>query len=268
MSAQETPALRSRYGAWAVVAGATEGVGRAFARSLAAAGMDVMLLARREEGLKAVAAELRATYPVAVETLAVDLSALESTAAVMAALGERDLGALVYNAGSDTAAARFVDTSMVDWASLIARNISSLTSLTHAFATRMAGAGRGAIVLVCSEAALGGADRVSVYSATKAFGLNLGESLWAELKPRGVDVLSIIIGATDTPTLRHLVSQKGIDPDTLALAQPQDIADQALAHLHDGPTFVFSEGGSSGALGAARRRHTEATSALMATFYN
>ena len=58
------------------------------------------------------------------------------------------------------------------------------------------------------------------------------------------------------------------DRAAVALARPQDIADQALAHLHDGPTFVFSEGGSRGALGAARRQHTEATSALMATFYN
>ena len=268
MTSPGVSSLRDRYGAWAVIAGATEGVGRAFARSMAAEGMDLLLLARRQEGLDAVAAELRAAYPVEIESLSVDLSAPDSTARIMSAVGERQLGALVYNAGSDTAAARFVDTPMADWASLIARNISSLTSLTHAVAARLSAAERGAIVLVCSEAALGGGDRVSVYSATKAFGLNLGESLWAELKPKGVDVLSIVIGATDTPTLRRQVAQHGIDPDALTLAQPQDIADQAIAQLHNGPTFVFSEGGCDGPLGAARRQHTEATSAVMATFYN
>src|SRR3546814_10558242 len=73
---------------------------------------------------------------------------------------------------------------------MIARNVQSLTEITYAFAKRFAAQRRGAIVIVSSSAALGGSARIGIYSATKAFGLNLGESLWAELAPFGVDVLS------------------------------------------------------------------------------
>src|SRR3546814_14016999 len=91
---------------------------------------------------------------------------------------------------------------------MIARNVQSLTEITYAFAKRFAAQRRGAIVIVSSSAALGGSARIGIYSATKAFGLNLGESLWAELAPFGVDVLSVVVETSDTPSLRALVSSK------------------------------------------------------------
>src|SRR3546814_19933675 len=79
----------------------------------------------------------------------------------------------------------FIDVDLDGWSSMIARNVQSLTEITYAFAKRFAAQRRGAIVIVSSSAALGGSARIGIYSATKAFGLNLGESLWAELAPFG-----------------------------------------------------------------------------------
>ena len=75
-----------------------------------------------------------------------------------------------------------------------------------------------------SIGSLSGCGRLAVYTATKAFGLNLGESLWAELRHKNVDVLSLVIGSTDTPTLRANLTRAGVDPDTVPLAKPADVA--------------------------------------------
>src|SRR3546814_8415256 len=94
---------------------------------------------------------------------------------------------------------------------------STLTYTLFPYTTLFRSQRRGAIVIVSSSAALGGSARIGIYSATKAFGLNLGESLWAELAPFGVDVLSVVVETSDTPSLRALVSSKGIDPSALQL---------------------------------------------------
>jgi short-subunit dehydrogenase len=109
----------------------------------------------------------------------------------------------------------------------------------HAFAALLAEAKRGGIILVSSDAAFGGVSRLAVYSATKAFGLNLGESLWRELRSQGVDVLSLVIGATDTPTLRKVLRERSFPVDTMTLSVPSEVVPAALKRLGDGPTLVY-----------------------------
>jgi uncharacterized protein len=109
----------------------------------------------------------------------------------------------------------------------------------HAFAARLAEAKRGGMILVSSDAAFGGVSRLAVYSATKAFGLNLGESLWRELRSQGVDVLSLVIGATDTPFVRKVLQEHSIPAETLALSVPSEVVPAALEHLGNGPTLVY-----------------------------
>lgn len=249
--------LKGRYGSWALVAGGTEGVGRGFSDALAAAGINLVLVARRQAVLDSVAAEIEAAHGVTVLPVATDLSVPGAADRLAEAVGDRDLGIVIFNAGSDSVCADFASVEWSHWSSLIARNVQTLAEVTHRFAGHLGARGRGAMLLVCSTGSLSGCGRLAVYTATKAFGLNLGESLWAELRHKNVDVLSIVIGSTDTPTLRANLTRAGVDPDTVPLAKPADVASASLARLASGPVFVFDELGGEATLGEARRAAVE-----------
>ena len=94
--------------------------------------------------------------------------------------------------------------------------------------------GRGGILLVGSGGCYGGGSFMSVYSASKAFQLCYAESLWAELRPYGVDVLFYALGTTDTPVLRALLAEKGL-PLPGGLASPEAVAGRGLERLPHGP---------------------------------
>lgn len=256
-------ALKARYGAWALIAGGTEGLGRAYADTLAAAGINLLLVARRQALLDEVAGQIEQAHGVSVVAVAADLAAPDAADRLVAAVGDRDLGLVIYNAGGDTACTDFLSRDMTHWSSLIARNIGTLTGVTHRFAAHLVQRGRGGLVIVCSNGSLGGTATLAVYTATKAYGLMFGESLWAELKPAGVDVLSVVIGATDTPHLRATLASSGFDPDTISLASPADVAPASLQRLASGPVFVFSELGGETVEADRRRNAVEASTAFM-----
>src|SRR4030088_3038703 len=185
--------LKARYGPWAVIAGASEGLGAEFARQLAAAGINCILVARRAQVLETFAADLRKLYGIEAIGAAIDLAEPSATERMLAAVGERRIGLFIFNAGGDGHATKYLDKAAEDWAPLVRRNVLTLMESVHAFGKRMVQNGRGGILLVASDAAFGGVWRLGVYSATKAFGLNLAEPLWAKLAPKGVDVLNLVI---------------------------------------------------------------------------
>jgi short-subunit dehydrogenase len=221
--------FEQRYGPWAVVAGASEGVGASVARQLGERGVNVVLVARNEATLDATAA----TVATETRTLVLDLSMPGADDALAAATADLDVGLLVYNAGADPYMSRFVDQPVDVWRALLARNCATVLGATHHFATRMVARGRGGIALVTSGAAWAGGSHVAVYGASKAFDLLLAESLWVELAPSGVDVLAMVLGATDTPALRRLVG----DRELHGLADSDDVARDLLDNLGNGPTF-------------------------------
>jgi short-subunit dehydrogenase len=227
------------YGPWALIAGASEGVGAEFARQVAAAGVSCVLVARRGAPLELLGRELQDRHGIGVRTITLDLALPDAGETLDRATADLQVGLLAYVAGSDPNGARFVDVPLAQWVALTRRNVDTLMSCAYLFGRRMVRARRGGIILVSSHAAFSGADRLSTYSATKAFGLNLGESLWAELKPLGVDVLNLILDATDTPTLRAALARHGIALDSLPLALPADVARVGLAHLSHGPTLIW-----------------------------
>lgn len=228
-----------RYGPWALVSGASEGTGAEFALQAAAKGMNLILVARRPDKLEELAVRIRGTHAVEVVTQSLDLS-LPGAARQLLLLGEgRDLGLVVFNAGGDSVGGRFLDSSFEAWRTLLQRNIELLTEACHGFATTFVRRGRGGLILVGSEAALGGTGRLSLYTATKGYALNFGESLWKELKPYGVDVLNLLIGATDTPKLRTVFAKFNLPPDAVPLASPAEVARVGLASLGQGPTVVL-----------------------------
>ena len=223
-----------RYGPWALVAGASEGTGREFARRIAASGVPCILVARRAEPLAALAKEIRAESGVECVTASIDLAAPDALDRIITAAGEREVGLFVSNAGADPNGSRFLDRDLTDWLELTQRNVVTTVACCHHFAGPMKARGRGGLLLVNSGACYGGASFLATYSASKAFVLCLGEGLWAELRPHGVDVLNLVLGMTDTPAFRALLAEKGLPvPD--GIASPVDVAKVGLDRLPHGP---------------------------------
>jgi short-subunit dehydrogenase len=222
------------YGPWAVIAGASEGTGRAFAKQVAAKGINCILIARREGPLTALADEIRAASGVECVTAAIDLAALDAFDQVVKAVGKREVGLFISNAGSDPHGVRFLDRELADWVDLVQRNVMTMMRCSYHFAGPMRDRGRGGLLLVNSGACYGGMTRLAIYSASKAFTLCFAEGLWAELRARDVHVLTLAMSMTDTPEFRRFLAAKGLPvPD--AIADPEKVAALGLERLPYGP---------------------------------
>ena len=246
-------AMRAKYGPWALIAGASEGTGAEFARQLAALGLNCVLVARRPEPLQRVSAEIRSDYSVETRVLTLDLCAEDAAERMRAAVADLEIGLYVSNAGADSSGMRFLDAPLDKWHGLLNMNVRTVMDAVYFFASAMKSRGRGGVLLMSSGAALGGQPRLAMYSGTKAFEVNFAESLWAELKAYGIDVVSIAAPAMDTPVLRAALKRKNLTADQLI--QPADVVRIALAELSAGPTYVFPLDPSQSAqeLNAARR---------------
>ncbi len=242
--------FRATYGPWAVVAGASDGTGAAFVEELARRGVNVVLVARR----RALLEELAAGLDVETRVVELDLSTDGAASALAAATADLEIGLFVYNAGADQHSVPLLDQPVDDLLALVRRNCSTVVEISHGFGRAMVDRGRGGLLLVTSGAAWVGASNVAVYGATKAFDLVLAEALWAEWRDSGVDVLGLVLGATDTPSLKRLLDRHG--GDLGPLAAPADVATEALDHLGDGPTWSYGMPDPTGPspLGALPRR--------------
>ncbi|WP_246696876.1 SDR family NAD(P)-dependent oxidoreductase [Methylobacterium planeticum] len=169
--------------------GASDGIGRAFARRLAEAGFDLILVARREVALAELAHELRSHHAIDGQVLAADLSDGEQVRRVAKATAGHDVGLLIAAAGYGTSGP-FIDGDLEAELSMIDVNCRALAQLTHTFARRFVERGRGGIVLMSSLVAFQGVPRAANYAATKAYVQTLAEGLHAELRSHGVDVLA------------------------------------------------------------------------------
>jgi short-subunit dehydrogenase len=226
--------FRQRYGPWALIAGASEGTGASFARQLAAEGVHCVLIARREGPLAALAEELRNDFGVECVTASIDLSAPDAVEQMAEAAEGREIGLFISNAGADTNGSQFLDAPIANWEALVMRNVMAVMRACHHFGGPMRQRGRGGIMLVGSGACYGGLPGISVYGASKAFDLVLGEALWAELRPHGVDVLNLVMGKTDTPAHRELMERLGV-PFPSDAASADAVAALGLARLPHGP---------------------------------
>src|SRR5690349_14685234 len=183
-----------RYGPWALIAGASEGIGEAFARALARRKLNLILLARREDKLRAVADEIAAKHGVEVHTLALDLADPDLASRVREGVGAREVGLLVYNAAYSHVGG-FFEQSLDVKLRMLDVNCRGPIVLCHELGAPMRARGRGGIVLMGSLAGMQGSPRLATYAASKAFDLVLAESLWGELRGHGVDVLACVAGS-------------------------------------------------------------------------
>jgi short-subunit dehydrogenase len=229
--------LQERYGPWALIAGGSEGIGLCFARRLAAAGIHLHLLARREAPLAAARHSLRSDFDIEVRTHALDLTEPGLEARLDALTGDSEIGLLVYNAGALHDAALFHDEPLDKATTLVALNCTGPLLFSHRLGSAMRERGRGGIILLSSMAGLCGGGYVAVYSATKAFDITLAEGLWAELAPHGVDVLGLVAGATATPAM----ASAGIVFDEGEAMAADQVALEGLERLPHGPLHVAGE---------------------------
>lgn len=183
----------TRYGPWAVVTGASDGIGRAIATELAADGLNLVLVARRERALDALATELADRFGVVARVVAADLGAREGVAKVMADTEAIEVGLLVAAAGFGTSG-DLIDNALEAELNMLAVNCGAVLEMSHRFGARFAAQGRGGLVLFSSLLAFQGVPRAANYAASKAYVQSLAEGLRRELAPRGVDVLSAAPG--------------------------------------------------------------------------
>jgi short-subunit dehydrogenase len=219
------------YGPWALVTGASAGIGAAFARALAAAGVNVVLTARREDRLRALASEVESQGRVQARVVAVDLAAEGAPARLAAAVADLEIGILVNNAGFGMAG-RFEKAPYERHLEMVRLNCGAVTALSHLFLPPMRTRGRGALIFLASTAAYQPLALAATYGATKAFDLMLAEALWAENRDTGVDVLAVSPG----PVVTEFQAIAGETPH--AGAEPEAVVAAAFAALGRKPSVI------------------------------
>ena len=221
-------ALVERYGPWAVVTGASSGIGAEFARQLAAAGLSVALVARRADRLAELAAQLRAAHGVDARVCAHDLADPAAPDALAADVADLDVGLVVNNAGLSYKGDVFAH-DPAHRRRMIELNCQAPVAITHAFGPRLIARGRGGVIIVSSTGAFQALPWSAVYGATKAFDLVYGEALHVELAPHGIDVVTLAPGGTDTEGPMNT----GVDPSRVPgkLMSVEPVVAAALAGL-------------------------------------
>ena len=203
---------KDRFGPWAVVTGASSGIGRELARQIASAGINVVLVARRRALLEDAGRAFSHEYGVEHRVVVADLAREGAIDQIAEATRDLDVGLVISNAGTATPGEfRLAERSGL--AELLRLNTVSHMELAHQFARRLASRGRGGILLSGAMGAEHGIPFVANDSAVKAYVQAFGESLHVELAPLGVNVTVLIIG----PTRTAIIDKFGLTPETMPM---------------------------------------------------
>ncbi|WP_333891363.1 SDR family NAD(P)-dependent oxidoreductase [Mycolicibacterium gadium] len=248
----------SKYGPWAVVAGGSEGVGAEFARQLATAGINLVLIARKPDPLAETAETCRA-LGVEVRTLAVDLVSADAVTRIADVTSDIEVGLLIYNAGANTCSEHFLDSELTEFGRVIDLNIGTMLALVQHFGRPMRERRRGGILMVGSMAGYLGSMRHTVYGGVKAFGRIFAESLWLELRDHHVDVLELVLGVTRTPAMERV--GLNFDVPGMRVADPADVAREGLEQLPHGPIHIAGGNGDD----VARRNDPDRVKVVLGT---
>jgi short-subunit dehydrogenase len=230
--------FRARYGPWALVAGASQGLGTEFARQLSAAGLNTVLVARNADKLSALAAQLMAEHHTQVRTVVADLAQGDSLILLAQQTRDIDIGLLVYNA-AHSVIGPFLTCSPDDHLREIDTNVRAPMLLAHHFGQHLVARRRGGIILMSSLSSMQGSALIANYGATKAYNQILAEGLWDELREHGVDVLACCAGAVQTPGyIESLQHESGHGSRLAPAIAPAAVVRDALAALGHHPTVV------------------------------
>ncbi len=199
-----------RYGPWALVTGASSGIGAEFARQLASEGFHLVLAARREDLLDALAAELSRRFGVQARVVVVDLSEEDAVDRLGRAVADLDIGLVVSNAGTGDPG-HFLDQDHDEQLRLFRLNALSHLNVAHHFGGRLARRGGGGILLGGAMGAAHGIPFSANEAGAKALVQSLGESLHVELRRQGIRVMTYVVPPTDTAIIRKF----GLDPELM-----------------------------------------------------
>jgi hypothetical protein len=219
MSLKQREQIQSRYGQWAVVTGASSGIGRAMAMRLAAKGLHLVLVARRQAELAQIAKDLSSRHGMETRVIAADLATVSGIDKIEADTKDLDIGLLVAAAGFGTAG-NFLDANLEDELAMLDVNCRAVMQLSLHFGNRFAQRGRGGLILFGSLVGYQGTPRAAHYAATKAYVQTLAEALHVELAPKGVDVLSSAPGPVNSGFAKRADMKMGAaeTPETVARA--------------------------------------------------
>lgn len=209
--------LFSRYGPWAVVTGASDGIGLELVKGLAEAGLNLVLVARRREVLEKVTSQIQKDYKVEARVLSVDLADSKVVQEIITATTDLEVGLLVASAGFGSSG-EFLDTDLETELTMIDVNCRAVLEMTHYYSKRFAEQKRGGIILMSSLVAFQGVPKSANYAATKAYIQSLVEGLHAELASLGVDVLASAPGPVQTgfATRANMQMSMFVTPEVVA----------------------------------------------------
>jgi short-subunit dehydrogenase len=217
-------ALKRRFGPSALITGASDGIGRAFAMQLAEQGFDLILVARRGSVLQEMALDLSTRFGANVRVLAMDLSDPAAVPELMSLTQSAPIGLVVAAAGFGSIGP-FLDQDVASEINMVDLNCRSVVELSYGFGQRMAAQRGGGIVLFGSLVGFNGAPLSATYAATKGFVQSFAEGIAVEMRPHGVNVLSVAPGPVGTGFAARAGMQMG------QAATPEIIARGALAAL-------------------------------------
>jgi uncharacterized protein len=226
----------ARYGPWAIVAGASEGIGAAYAEELAGRGLNLILIARRSDALQLLSSRLVERHKVDIKCITLDLALPESAEHAFQESNGLEVGLLVYNAAF-SAIGPFLERPLEDHLKEIQTNAFTPLKLIYLFVERMLARGRGGIVLMSSLSAFQGSAFISTYAATKAFNIVLAEGLWEEWREWGVDVLVCVSGAVKTPSYVASEPERTGGLGDLSM-QPDQVVHEAFRALGTRPYVI------------------------------
>ena len=220
--------LKEKYGNWALVTGASSGIGKELARELAHKGFSVVLVARREQILNELAKELNDDFHAETRVVALDLSKEGAVQELYDAVSTLDIGLVIPAAGIDEMG-HFLEKEYSSIEKMLTLNIQIPTEIAHVFGRKLAARKRSGIILVSSLFGYQGIPNFAGYAASKAYSLTLGETLNVELARRGIDVLVLSPGLTDTPFSQSM--EMDLSKLPMFAQRPETVAKTALGAL-------------------------------------
>ncbi len=210
--------LLNKYGSWALVSGASSGIGMALSKCLAEAGFNLVLHGRNAPALAELSSELEDKWSIVTDIIISDISSTSNIVQLIESLGDLPIGLFIASAGFGTSG-DFIHADLEEEIKMLQVNNLALMMLTHHFARKFAQKGGGGIVLMSSIVGFQGVPNAAHYAATKAYVQSLGEGLYHEMKPHGVDVLAAAPGpvASGFGKIADMEMTSALSPEDVAL---------------------------------------------------
>lgn len=222
--------LTKKYGEWAIVTGATSGIGKSFAEQLARNGVNVVLVSRTESVLKSIEEELRHMHGIQTRILPLDLTKSDHRRELETATADLDIGILINNAAVEQFGS-FVAHDAQELRDAIELNVVAPSELGQWFGRRFVERGRGAIIFLAGSIGYQAVPHLASYAAAKAHQLHLAEALHYELRPHGIDVLALSPGITKTPMMDRIEESIHFRRIGLIKSKPEKVAQVGLRQL-------------------------------------